>query len=363
MALSVSRNLLRALQRGQRLTTVGKSLTEFNMVQVRTKMTETPLTFLLGYKFMHKFDKSSKIVVLDGSLAVGKTSLASDLADKMGMKYFPECHAHYLDERAFGPGEKRDPKFSGDISLERFYSDPLAKDGHTFRFQMMMYGMRYLQYRDAVMHLLETGQGIVMERSVYSDFVFLEAIMDMGWIRKACYDYYNELKDISLYKLKHPHAVIYLDAPPELAHQRFVERGKGDEKNVTLEYFKALDKAYKQKFLPEMKDAGCEVLVYDWKSFGSVDRIVDDFSFLKFKDSPWNTLDDVELDKHYRFLANEQRVTDFMTIPKYVPEITYGAQQYDDLIEEYKVKNNQRYAPGFNPGEYKNVFELMLKWK
>lgn len=62
---------------------------------------------------MHKFDKSSKIVVLDGSLAVGKTSLASDLADKMGMKYFPECHAHYLDERAFGPGEKRDPKFSG----------------------------------------------------------------------------------------------------------------------------------------------------------------------------------------------------------------------------------------------------------
>ncbi|PIK56694.1 putative NADH dehydrogenase [Apostichopus japonicus] len=326
-------------------------------------MTETPVTFLFGYKFMHKFDTNSKIVVLDGNLAVGKTSIANDLADKMGMKYFPECHAHYLDERTLGPGQKCDPRFSGDISLDRFYADPLAKDGHTFRFQMMMYGMRFLQYRDAMMHLLETGQGIVMERSVYSDFVFLEAIMDMGWIRKACYDFYNEIKGLSLYRMKHPHVVVYLDASPELAHQRFVERGKGYEKNVPLEYFQGLDKAYKEKFLPEMKDAGCEVLQYDWKSFGNIDRIVDDIAYLKFKDSPWNIVDDTELDKHYRFLANEHQVVDCMTIPKYVPEITYGAQQFDDLIEEYKIKYNKRYAPGFNPGEYKNKLELMFKWK
>lgn len=76
------------------------------------------MTFLFGYKFMHKFDTNSKIVVLDGNLAVGKTSIANDLADKMGMKYFPECHAHYLDERTLGPGQKCDPRFSGK-SIER----------------------------------------------------------------------------------------------------------------------------------------------------------------------------------------------------------------------------------------------------
>ncbi|KAJ8024919.1 NADH dehydrogenase [ubiquinone] 1 alpha subcomplex subunit 10, mitochondrial [Holothuria leucospilota] len=359
MAFHISKIAKQTFQSGKHLCKVGQLLR--NHTQVRTVMTETPLTFVFGYKFMHKFDENSKIIVLDGNLAVGKTTMAADLADKLGMKYFPECHVHYMDEKVMGSGQKCDSKFSGDVSLDRFYEDPLAKDGHTFRFQMVMYALRFLQYRDVVLHLLETGQGVVMERSVYSDFVFLEAIMDMGWIRRECYDYYNQIKGLSLYRMKHPHAVVYLDVPPEFAHQRFVERGKGYEKNVPLEYFQALDKAYKQKYLPEMKAAGVEVLHYDWKSFGDVDRIADDIGYLKCEDSVWNTVDNAILDRHYRFLANEWKVLSCMNIPRFVPEITYGGQQFEDLIEEYKLKYHKRYAPGFNEGDYKSKWEIMFK--
>lgn len=34
--------------------------------------------------------------------------------------------------------------------------------------------------------LFLTGQGVVLERSIFSDFVFLEAMYNQGFIRKQC---------------------------------------------------------------------------------------------------------------------------------------------------------------------------------
>lgn len=38
---------------------------------------------------------------------------------------------------------------------------------------------------DALAHLLSTGQGVVLDRCVYSDFVFAEAMASQGYISKA----------------------------------------------------------------------------------------------------------------------------------------------------------------------------------
>lgn len=43
---------------------------------------------------------------------------------------------------------------------------------------------RYNQYIDALAHVLSTGQGVVLDRCVYSDFVFLEAMFSQGYISK-----------------------------------------------------------------------------------------------------------------------------------------------------------------------------------
>lgn len=37
---------------------------------------------------------------------------------------------------------------------------------------------------DALAHVFSTGQGVVLDRCVYSDFVFLEAMYSHGYISK-----------------------------------------------------------------------------------------------------------------------------------------------------------------------------------
>lgn len=73
-----------------------------------------------------------------------------------GMLYMPEPDTHYVDKMT---KEKvpLDQAFNGNCSLEKFYLEPKASDGNSYRLQAWMYLMRLLQYSDAVEHLLTTG--------------------------------------------------------------------------------------------------------------------------------------------------------------------------------------------------------------
>lgn len=82
----------------------------------------------------------------------------------------PEADIHYVD-RITDEKEPLDAKFNGNCSLEKFYMDPKAKDGNSYRLQVWMYQMRLLQYADAVEHLLTTGnhQGFIWLSSLTMD--------------------------------------------------------------------------------------------------------------------------------------------------------------------------------------------------
>lgn len=72
------------------------------------------------------------------------------------MLYMPEADIFYLDKTT-GDGRQLPAKFNGMCSLEKFYTDPKASDGNSYRLQAWMYNMRLLQYADAIEHLLTTG--------------------------------------------------------------------------------------------------------------------------------------------------------------------------------------------------------------
>lgn len=74
-----------------------------------------------------------------------------------GMLYMPEADTFYLDKMT-GEKEPLPVDFNGMCSLEKFYTDPKAADGNSYRLQLWMYTMRLLQYSDAVEHLLTTGK-------------------------------------------------------------------------------------------------------------------------------------------------------------------------------------------------------------
>ncbi|KAG9349186.1 hypothetical protein JZ751_029510 [Albula glossodonta] len=187
--------------------------------------------YALGERTSSRFKENSKIITIDGNLASGKGALAQKLADKLGMLYMPEPDVHYL-ERVKGETELQDSRFTGDCSLEKFYTDPKAKDGNAYRLQSRMYLIRLIQYSDAIEHLLSTGQGVVLERSPYSDMVFLDAMFKQGYIRKQCVEHYNEIKDISICEFLPPHLVIYVDLPAEEVQKKLKQMGKVRETAV-----------------------------------------------------------------------------------------------------------------------------------
>jgi len=48
--------------------------------------------------------------------------------------------------------------------------------------QFALHNLKFEQYVDALAHVLNTGEGVVLERSVYSDPAFVEAMHRCGYM-------------------------------------------------------------------------------------------------------------------------------------------------------------------------------------
>ncbi|XP_029348807.1 NADH dehydrogenase [ubiquinone] 1 alpha subcomplex subunit 10, mitochondrial [Echeneis naucrates] len=302
--------------------------------------------YALGERTTPRLNKNSKIISVDGNLASGKGALAQKLADRLGMLYMPEPDTFYLDKMT-GEKEPLSVDFNGMCSLEKFYTDPKAADGNSYRLQLWMYNMRLLQYADAIEHLLTTGQGVIIERSPFSDMVFLEAMFKEGYIRKECVQHYNEVKNISICEFLPPHLVIYVDLPAEEVQKKLKQSNKSYLQNVPLSYLKNIEDGYKKTFLPEISKTS-ELLAYDTTQAQDVERVAEDFEYLKFEKGPWLDQDDVTY-HHMRMLVEDKHHVATLThIPRFLPEITIGAHDFDEKYYAYRSLPGKKYAPGYN---------------
>ncbi|XP_074685955.1 NADH dehydrogenase [ubiquinone] 1 alpha subcomplex subunit 10, mitochondrial [Strix aluco] len=304
------------------------------------------LAYMLGERTTKKLTEYSKIFTVEGNLSSGKGKLAQQIAEKLGMKYFPEADIHYLD-RITGDGTLLPEKFNGFCNLERFYNDPKCPDGHSYRLQAWLFGNRVLQYADALEHLLATGQGVVMERSPYSDFVFLDAMFKQGYIHKRCLDHYKEMKEVSISEFLPPHLVIYIDVPVPEVQKRIQEKGEPYEKKVSPLYLQNIEDAYKKTFLPEISETS-EVLQYATTDTEDVDKVIEDIEYLKFDKGPWLEQDDVSYHHLRLYVQDKSGVLDPTSIPRFIPEITIGGTEYDKIYYDYRSLPGRNYRQGYN---------------
>ncbi|CAI5670805.1 unnamed protein product [Oreochromis niloticus] len=302
--------------------------------------------YALGERTTPRLKQYSKIISVDGNLASGKGALAQKLADKLGMLYMPEPDTFYLDKMT-GEKEPLPVDFNGMCSLEKFYTDPKAADGNSYRLQLWMYNMRLLQYSDAIEHLLTTGQGVILERSPFSDVVFLEAMFKQGYIRKECVQHYSEIKNISICEFLPPHLVIYVDLPAEEVQKKLKQSAKSYLQNVPLPYLKSIEDGYKKTFLPKISETS-ELLAYDATQAQDVERVAEDIEYLKFEKGPWVEQDDVSYHHMRMLVEDKQRVATLTHIPRFLPEITIGAHDYDQKYYAYKSIPGKKYARGYN---------------
>lgn len=233
-----------------------------------------------------RWDENSKIIIVDGLPGVGKSRFATELADKLGMRHMQEVSSDqiYINRSGFDYRSLnwRLPAGVQMVDLNMFLMNPFHPN--LYEFQHFMYRARFAQYQQALQHLFNTGQGVVIERCPQGDFVFAKAMNKLGFLPDDATEYHKYLRRETIWELKRPHLVIWLDISAEESLRRIKERNlefEAESKVMTLEYLETLEDVNKNQFLPEIS-RHAELLMYDWSQGQETDLVVEDLEKLDF---------------------------------------------------------------------------------
>ena len=73
------------------------------------------------------------------------------------------------------------------FSSRDFVRNPLGgTPGCADRYLHQQFQMKYFNHMKAIRHILNTGQGVVMEKSPFSDYVYWDAAYRQGWVAPEC---------------------------------------------------------------------------------------------------------------------------------------------------------------------------------
>ncbi len=171
-------------------------------------------------KRISKASGRARYIVVEGPIGVGKTSLARILADVFQSRLVLE----EVDKNPF---------------LDRFYEN---RSKYAFQTQIFFLLSRYRQQRGLL-------QGNLFDKGLVSDYVFQKdkifAYMNLEDDELNLYEAFFKLLGATI---PHPDLVIYLQAKPEVLMHRLRKRNLDYERNIPLDYLKALSEAYNEFF-------------------------------------------------------------------------------------------------------------------
>ncbi|GAB6023800.1 NADH dehydrogenase (Ubiquinone) 1 alpha subcomplex [Chamberlinius hualienensis] len=312
---------------------------------------------------LKRFDENTKLLVVEGNIAAGKTTFAKELAEQLDMLYLPEVTADMEYINAYGH-DLRDyasliPESIQPFDIDSFYKTPNHKNVASF--QLLMYRLRFFQYVDALAHIMNTGQGVVLERCAHSDSVFVETMAKFGYLSKLLKRFYYELRTNTITELMRPNLIIYLDVPVNILQERIKKRGIESEVNTNVlsaEYLQTIEDQYKQNYLKDM-EKHCEMLIYDWSEFGEVEEVVEDIERIDFysygkhdlKNKDWRLFNDSAWSEaRYLYTTKRSNMNVYFHIPHYwVPELQHDAEDMKEYVRIHdEVVPGNRYQIGYN---------------
>ncbi|GFY34140.1 NADH dehydrogenase 1 alpha subcomplex subunit 10, mitochondrial [Trichonephila clavipes] len=303
---------------------------------------------------LKRFDENTKVIVVDGNISSGKGAFAKELAEAFDMHFVPEPSYDKVYITSYGYNLKEIdsivPPSYKICDIETFYKNPHHQNVAKMQFDMYM--LRLEAYIDALAHLLNTGQGVVMERSAFGDFVFLEAMFKAGYLSKQVKDLYYDICKITLDEILKPHLIIYLDVSPEVILERIKARNNPAEVNspvLTKSYLESIEYFYKQKYLKEFQKHS-EILIYDWSNYGDVEVVVEDIERIDFDKyskydtqmKDWRKEDDWEWAHFRRRYSNRKDLLlgySLIHRPK-VHEVYHPAEEvkeYNEILDKVRL--------------------------
>jgi len=196
----------------------------------------------------HDFNEASMsgvFIGISGLIGAGKTTLAEALAKELNLPVFYEP----VTDNAY---------------LQDFYTD-MKK--YSFGMQVFLLNKRFKQQQQIVW----SGTGGVQDRTIYEDSVFARMLCDGGFMDQRDYRTYLELFQNMSNFMKKPNIIVHLDLTPEESFRRIEMRNRECEKGISLEYLKALHKAY-ENFINDIARI-IPVIKVDYRRFRTAEEM------------------------------------------------------------------------------------------
>lgn len=133
---------------------------------------------------MKKLGENTLLITVEGNFGSGKSSFAKKLAKEIDFVYArePDLDTHLYQLPNGNNAREIMNEYVGDNkrfhldSLEEWHLEPSYKK--TITLQHAFYNIRWMQTRTALLHLMSTGQGVVLERSAHSDSVIAQSLYE-----------------------------------------------------------------------------------------------------------------------------------------------------------------------------------------
>ena len=186
-----------------------------------------------------------------GIIGAGKSTLAQNLATRLGYKSYNEP----VDDNPY---------------LEDFYID-MNRWGAMMQIHLLF--RRFEQHQQIVWN---SEKGAVQDRTIYEDTIFARMLHESGFIDQRDYNTYLGHFNLMKRYLLYPDILLYLRVNPETSLNRITQRGRKAEKGITLEYMQKLFLGY-ENFIDEM-GRYTRVISLDWNHYLEIDEVVDRIS-------------------------------------------------------------------------------------
>lgn len=321
-------------------------------------------------KTTYRLDENSKLIVVDGAHAVGKSQFAKELAEELDMKYiaYPRMddvliNSYGVDMRQYDEYMLPVLKTYDDKDFARNPVGPVEGCGD--RYHIDIFKEKYRNHIHALRHIFNTGQGVVMEGTPYNDYAFFDAAYNQGWIDRETRTQYKEICRVCLHLLMKPNLYIYLDAPVDTVTKNIKARGNEWDENSPVwtnkRYLTDIYNELKKTFLREQQQHS-RVLVYDWTEPGDLEIVVEDIEALNFDYLEETDLQqkDWRLHTEERYQVARLRYCNALERNGLFKQLTNTKTNYRcvnlffDPSEQLHLENvlhwikSERYAPGYN---------------
>lgn len=159
------------------------------------------------------------VIVIEGQIGVGKTTLGTFLSEKLSIPLFRELNN----------------QMTLDL-LDKFYADQYR---WSFTMQIHFLNERFRMIKD----IFKKGGGI-LDRSLFGDRVFAEILYKQGKMSKEEYINYTTLLENMLEHAQNPTLLLYLDSSVDSAIKKITQRNRGLEANIPKDYLDMLNDHY-----------------------------------------------------------------------------------------------------------------------